>query len=52
MDGGEWLASHPRRFTRDKNPQYVLVKKPGGLQSRSGRGGEEEKDTIIAPAGN
>jgi hypothetical protein len=43
LDGGEWSASRPGRFTpRKRAPQYPLDKKLGESQSRSGRGGEEK----------
>jgi hypothetical protein len=44
LDGGEWSASHPGRFTTRKivAPWYSLDRRPGGLQSRSGRCGEEK----------
>jgi hypothetical protein len=40
--GGEWSASFPGRFTPGgKCPRYLLDRRLGGPQSRSGRGGEE-----------
>jgi hypothetical protein len=42
LDGGEWTASRPGRFTpRENSPWYPLDRRLGGTQSRSGRGGEE-----------
>jgi len=35
---------------QDKNPRYQLDRRLGGPQSRSGRGGEEKKYLIMAPA--
>jgi hypothetical protein len=48
LDGGEWLASSPGRFTRGKNHRYPLDRRMGGPQSRSGRRGEQK---ILAPTG-
>jgi hypothetical protein len=43
LDGGEWSASRPSCFTPPgKSPWYPLDRRLGGLQSRSGRGGEEK----------
>jgi hypothetical protein len=40
---GKWSASRPGRFTpRKRAPWYPLDRRLGGLQSRSGRGGEEK----------
>jgi hypothetical protein len=43
LGGGEWSASHPGRFTpSERAPRYPLDRRPGGLHSHSGRGGEEK----------
>jgi hypothetical protein len=43
LDGGEWSASRPGRFTlREGAPGYPLDRRLGGPQSRSGLGGEEK----------
>jgi hypothetical protein len=43
LDGSEWSASRPGRFTpRRKSPWYPMDRRLGGLQSRSGRGIEEK----------
>jgi hypothetical protein len=43
LDGGEWSASRPGRFTPQiKSPRYQFDKKLGGHHSRSGRGVEEK----------
>jgi hypothetical protein len=43
LDGGEWSASRPGRFTpQGMNPWYLLDRMLGGPQSRSGCGGEEK----------
>jgi hypothetical protein len=43
LDGGEWSASRPGRFTpREIAPNYPLDRRPGGPQSRSGRGSEDK----------
>jgi hypothetical protein len=47
LDEGEWWTSHLGRFT----PGTHWLGRLGGLQSRSGRGGEEKKLTT-APVGN
>jgi hypothetical protein len=40
LDGGEWSASRPGRFTpQGKSPSYPLDRRLGGPQGRSGRGG-------------
>jgi hypothetical protein len=44
LDGGEWLASRPCPFT----PQYILDRRLGGPESRSGRYGEE-KNLLFVP---
>jgi hypothetical protein len=40
LDGGEWSASRPGRFTPRK--RTTDTRRQGGPQSRSGRGGEEK----------
>jgi hypothetical protein len=43
LDGGEWSASRPGRFTpQGKSLSYPFDRRLGGPQSRSGRGGEEK----------
>jgi hypothetical protein len=43
LDGGEWSASRPGRFTpKESAPRHPLYRRLGGPQSRSGRGGEEK----------
>jgi hypothetical protein len=43
LDGGEWSASRPGRFTpREMSPWYPLDRRLDGPQSRSGCGGEEK----------
>jgi hypothetical protein len=42
LDEWEWSASSPGRFTPRESPLYQLDRRLGGLQSRSGRGGEEK----------
>jgi hypothetical protein len=50
-DGGEWLASRPSRaLPRGKDPRYLLYRRLGGLQSRSGHRGYRENP--FAPAGD
>jgi hypothetical protein len=45
LDGGEWTASRPYRFTpREKSPKYALDRRLSGPQSRSGRCGVEKND--------
>jgi hypothetical protein len=40
LDGGEWSALRPGRFTpREMAPCFPLNRRVGGPQSRSGRGG-------------
>ena len=41
LDGGEWLTSRPGRFNPGKQPRYLLNRKLGGTQSRSGDFAEE-----------
>jgi len=48
LNGGEWSASHPDRFT--PRGKRLLDRRLGGPQSRSGHGSEEKK--IPAFAGN
>jgi hypothetical protein len=36
LNGGEWSASHPGRFTPGKEPWHPLDRRLGGFQSRSG----------------
>jgi hypothetical protein len=43
LDGGEWSASRPGRFTpRERAPWCPLDRRLGGPQSRSRHGGEEK----------
>jgi hypothetical protein len=50
LDGDEWSASRPGRFTlRGNCPRYPLDRRLGGPQSRSGHYGEEKN---LTPAGN
>jgi hypothetical protein len=50
LEGGEWSASRPCRFTpEERAPRYPLDRRLAGLQSRSGRYGEEKN---VAPSGN
>jgi hypothetical protein len=50
LDGSEWSASRPGRFTHwEKSPWYSLDRRLGGPQSQSGRCGEEKNLTL---AGN
>jgi hypothetical protein len=43
LDGSEWLAVHPGRFTpQGKSSRYPLDRRLGGPQSRSGCCGEEK----------
>jgi len=41
LDGGEWLTSRPGRFNSGKQPRYLLNRKLGRAQSRSGGFAEE-----------
>jgi hypothetical protein len=34
LDGGEWSAPCPSRFTFEKSPQYPLHRRLGGLKNR------------------
>jgi hypothetical protein len=44
LDIDGWSASLPDHFTsRARDPRYLLDRRLGGLQSRSGRGGEEKE---------
>jgi hypothetical protein len=43
LDGGEWSASRPGRFTPwETAPWYPLYRRLGGPQSRSGSSGQEK----------
>jgi hypothetical protein len=42
----------PAALLRERAPLYPLDRRLDGTQSRSGRGCEEKKNPIIAPAGN
>jgi hypothetical protein len=43
LDGGEWSASRPGRFTpQGKSPWYPWDRRLGGPQSRSERGDESQ----------
>jgi hypothetical protein len=43
LDGGEWSASRPGRFTaRERAPRYSFDRRLGGPQSRSGYDVEEK----------
>jgi hypothetical protein len=43
LDGGEWSASRPGRFTpKGKKPWYPMDRRLSGSQIRSGRGGEKK----------
>jgi hypothetical protein len=46
LDGYEWSALRPGRFTHRESPWYPLDRTLGGLQSRSGRGGEEKNSQL------
>jgi hypothetical protein len=48
LDGGEWLASRPGRFTQGKSRRYPLDRRLGGIQSRSGHGGEEKNSKPLS----
>jgi hypothetical protein len=41
MDKGEWSALHPGHISLGKEPRYSLNRRQDGLQSGSGRFGEE-----------
>jgi hypothetical protein len=41
LDGGEWSASRPCRFSSGKGPRYQLERGLGGAQNRSECCGEE-----------
>jgi hypothetical protein len=48
LNGCEWSASRPCRFIpREKRRWYPLDRRLGGLQSRSGRGGEEKNSQTV-----
>jgi hypothetical protein len=50
VDGGEWSASRPGCFTpKEIALRYLLYRRLGGPQSRSGRYGEDKN---IVPIGN
>jgi hypothetical protein len=49
LDGGEWSASHPGRFTPGNRAMVFFDMRLGGSQSWSGRLGEEKNLTV---AGN
>jgi hypothetical protein len=43
LDGGEWSASRPGPlYPQGKSPWYPLDRRLGGIQNRSGHGGEEK----------
>jgi hypothetical protein len=42
LDGGEWSASRPSRFSPRERAPGTQWRRLGGLPSRSGRGGEEK----------
>jgi len=43
LDGGEWSASRPGRFTpRVRSPGYTLDRRCGGPQSQSGHSNEKK----------
>jgi hypothetical protein len=48
LDGGEWSASRPGRYTPGESPGCPLDKRLGGPQSRTGRRGVEK---ILDPTG-
>jgi hypothetical protein len=51
LDGGEWSASRPCRFTPGRNStRYPLVMRLGGPQGRSGSCGEEKNLALPASA--
>jgi hypothetical protein len=47
IDGGEWSASHPGLFTPREKARYPLDRRPGGLQGRLRRGGEEKNSQLL-----
>jgi hypothetical protein len=50
LDGNEWSASRPSRFTPGgESPQYPSDRRMGGPHNRSGHYREEKN---LAPAGN
>jgi hypothetical protein len=49
LEGGEWSASRPGRFTPGKSPRYPLDRRLGGPQNRPGCSGIEKN---LVPAGN
>jgi len=46
VEGDEWSASQPGRFTLGESPRYPLDMRLGGSRSRSGSGGEEKNSHI------
>jgi hypothetical protein len=46
--GGEWSASRPGRFTREKGSRYPLDRRLDGPRNRYGRCGEGKN---LAPTG-
>jgi hypothetical protein len=49
LDGSEWSAWGPGRFSPRKGPRYPLGRKLGGPKSRSIRGGEEKIKSVPLP---
>jgi hypothetical protein len=47
LDGGEWSASHPGRFTPKEAAPDNPLDRLGGPKSRSGHGGEEENSQTM-----
>jgi hypothetical protein len=48
LDGGEWSAPRLCRFTpRERTPVTPLDRRLGGIQSLSGRGGEEKISHLL-----
>ena len=48
LDGSEWLTSRPGRFNPGEQPRYLLNRKLGGIQSRSG-GFAEDNNLLPLP---
>jgi hypothetical protein len=46
LNGGEWSASRPCRFTPGKRPRYPLCRRLGGPQTLSERYGEEKNKYV------
>jgi hypothetical protein len=46
--GGEWSTSRPGRFTPGESPRYLLDRRLGRPQSRSG---QHKEVKIVAPTG-